>query len=126
MSHTITYNSDLHILEIIYQGNIVFNEIKETQSEAAPIAKEKNCFLFLSDFRQATIKLSTMDLYELPKLMSNTFALSEIPVYKLKRAIIVAKDLDDYNFFETVTANRGQNAKIFQNAAEAKEWLSNK
>jgi len=123
MSHTITYNSDLGIVEIKFRENVIWKEVKETLWQSAQIAKEQNCFLFLSDFREATMELSTLELYEFPKILSETFASLEIPTHKIKRAFVVAKDFKDYSFFETVNVNRGFNHKMFQDISEAKKWL---
>lgn len=125
MTHTIIYNPDTHTIEIKFQGNITLSEVKELYSESALIAKQHNCFAFLSDYSDATMKLSTFEIYDLPKILSEIFASSEISAHQLKRALVVAKDLKDYRFFETVTSNSGQRSKIFKNFAEAKEWLSN-
>lgn len=126
MTHTIIYNPDTQTIEIKFQGDITLNEVKELYSESARIAKQQNCFMFLSDYIDATMKLSTVEIYNLPKILSEIFAAAEISPFKIKRALVVAKDLKDYSFFETVTSNSGQRSKIFQDAAEAKEWLSNK
>jgi hypothetical protein len=123
MLHTITYNSDLGIIEIKFQENVIWKEVKEILWQSAQIAKEQNCYLFLSDFREATMKLSTLELYEFPKILSETFASLEIPTHKIKRAFVVAKDFKDYSFFETVNVNRGYSHKMFQDISEAKKWL---
>ncbi|HNK62418.1 MAG TPA: hypothetical protein PLE14_00100 [Anaerolineales bacterium] len=49
-----------------------------------------------------------------------------ISPFKLKRAFVVSKNLDDFHFFENVTRNNGQLAKIFQDVDEAKKWLLQK
>ena len=126
MLHTITYNSDLRIVEIKFRENVTLKEVKEILWESAQIAKEQNCFLFLSDFREATMKLSTLELYEFPKLLSEIFASSEISPHKIKRAFVVANDLENYNFFENVNVNRGYRHKMFQDISEAKKWLLEK
>jgi hypothetical protein len=126
MTHTITYNPDMFTLEIKCQGDIALNEIKEIYLESTQVAKEHNCRLVFSDYREATVKLTTLEIYDLPNILSSTLSPSEIPAYALKRALVVAKDLEDYRFFEAVTFNRGQNTKIFQDVAEAKKWLSSK
>ena len=126
MTHAILYNPDTQTIEIKFQGDITLNEVKELYFESAQVAKQQNCYMFLSDYSDATMKLSTLDIYNLPQILSEVFAASEISAHKMKRALVVAKDLKDYHFFETVTSNSGQSAKIFQNVAEAKEWLANK
>ena|ERR1700690_3769638 len=126
MPHTIIYNTELHVIEFSVQGDINMKELKEITFEASGIAKEQNCFLYFNDYREATVKLSTMEIYDLPKIISDILASSELSVHKFKRAFVVARDLNDYNFFETVTLNRGQNAKVFYDMDEAKRWLLEK
>ncbi len=126
MAHTIVYNPDTQTIEIKLQGDITLNEIKELYSESARVAKQQNCFMFLSDYTEAKLKLSTLEIYDLPNILLETLAPSEISASTLKRALVVAKDLDDYHFFETITINRGQSTRIFQDVAEAKKWLSHK
>jgi len=90
------------------------------------LLKSRIVFLILNDMREAVMKLSTLEIYELPKLMSEASASSGLKMYNIKRAFVAATDLDDYKFFETVTANRGQYAKLFFDIDEAKKWLSGK
>ncbi|MDD2923357.1 MAG: hypothetical protein PHQ36_13820 [Anaerolineales bacterium] len=99
------------------------DEIKEVALKVARIAEEQDCFLSLGDYREATVILSTMDIYDLPKIISDTLALAGLPAHKFKRAIIPPKISEDFYFFETVTLNRGQNTKLFQDVEEAKKWL---
>ena len=124
MSHSIIYDPEAHVIEIEIQGDLTLNVVREIVSEAVQVAKEKNCFLILNDMRKAVMKLSTLEIYESPKIMSDTSASSGLMMYKFKRAFVVAKDLEDYKFFETVTANRAQYAKLFFDIDEAKKWLS--
>ena len=126
MSHTILYNSDMHIIESTFQEGLTFSEVKEFISEGVRIAKEKDCALFLTDYRKATLKLSTLEIYEVPKLMQETFASTGLNIRRIRRAVVAAKDLKDYLFYETVTINRGQNAKVFYDIDEAKKWLLRK
>jgi hypothetical protein len=70
--------------------------------------------------------MSTMELYELPKSLSEIVAPLGINVHKLKRTVVIEKDLkdrclEDYRFYETVTVNRGQNTKLFEDIDEAKK-----
>lgn len=125
MTHTVIYDPDTQVIDIKFQGDVTLNEVRELYIESMRCARQQNCFVFLSDYSDATMKLSTFEIYDLPKILSGVFASSDIPAHKLKRALVVAKDLKDYHFFETVTSNSGQNARIFQDVAHAREWLSN-
>ena len=100
MSHTIFYNSETHIVESKIQGDIDLNDTKELIAELVQIAKENNCTLFLGDYRDAKIKLSIVDIYELPKITLGIYASSGV--------------------------NREVNTKIFFDIDEAKKWLLGK
>lgn len=131
MSYTITYNPETGFVEAKVQGTISFNEIKEIYSKYVQTTMENESFLYLGDYREATLVLSTMELYGLPKLLSDLVAPLGINVHKLKRAAVIAKGLNykqlgDYRFYETVTLNRAQITKLFEDIDEAKKWLSGK
>ena len=126
MSHRITYSSEEGVIEVTVQGDFFLNEAKEIITETAQIAKEYDCFLVLNDMREATVKLSTVEIYEYPKTLAAIFASSGLNVHKLKRAIVAKKDLNDYNFFEDVASNRSQSVKYFFDTDEARKWLYEK
>lgn len=126
MPHTVTYNEQLHIIETRTHGEVTFSESKEIISEIIQTAVVKNCFLCLGDYREETMKLSTLELHDIPKIISNSSITHGISAHKFKRAIVVARDLKDFHFFETVTLNNGQTAKLFQDIDEAKKWLLEK
>ena len=123
MSHTITYNSELHIVESKLQGDMTVGEVEEIISKIARIAKEKDCRFIFTDFREVSRKLSIFQMYELPDRTKSIFASFGINVLLYKRANVIAKDLDDYVFHENVMVNRGQNEKVFTDTDQAKEWL---
>ena len=123
MSHTVIYNSELHIVESKLQGDMTLGEVQEIISKIAKTAKEKDCRLILSDFREVSRKLSILEIYELPDRIKTIFTSFDINVLQYKRANVVAKDLGDYVFHENVMVNRGQNEKVFTDIDQAKKWL---
>ncbi len=123
MSHTVVYNSKLHIVESKLQGDMTVGEAEEIVAEIAKIAKEKDCRSIFIDFRKVSQNLSILEMYKLPDCTKNIFATFGMNVLLYKRANVVAKDLDDYVFHETVMVNRGQNEKVFTDIVKAKEWL---
>ena len=123
MTHTVTYNPELGVIETVAQGNLNLSEAKEIISAITQIAIEKDCFLCLSDYRKATIEMSTLQIYDIPKILSDIVTSFGLPPRKFKRAIIAEKGVNDYQFFETVTLNMGQQAKLFQDMDEARKWL---
>ena len=126
MPHVMIYNTELHIIETNYQGMISFNEIIGTFSEALQLIRDVNCYLTLGDYRNANVNISTLEIHQLPGIISTMSTQTGISPFKLKRAFVVSKNLDDFHFFENVTRNNGQLAKIFQDVDEAKKWLLQK
>jgi hypothetical protein len=123
MSHTVIYNSELHIVESKLKGDMTVGEAEEIITEIAKIAKEKDCRSIFIDFRKVSQKLSIVEMYKLPDRTKNIFARFGMNVLLYKRANVVAKDLHDYVFHENVMVNRGQNEKVFTDIDKAKEWL---
>ncbi len=123
MTHTITYNPAVGIIETVVQGPITLSEAKEIVSEIIQVAAENDCFLCLTDYRQAIIDMSTSDIYSIPKIISNKQGSTGLHSKIFKRAIVVEKGLKDFRFLETVTLNTGQHIKLFTDMDEAKKWL---
>ena len=126
MSHIILYTSELHVVESKVQGELTLDEVKEIITEIAIITKEKACMLILSDYREVTLRLSMLQLYDLPKITENIFASSGLNIFGCKRALVAAEGLKDYSFYENVMVNRGQKVRVFTNIDKAKEWLFGK
>jgi hypothetical protein len=79
--------------------------------------------LCLSDYRDATFELSTLEIYDIPYVLSYIVTSEGLRPSQFKRAIVVVKSFHDYHFFETVTLNAGQNIRLFPDTEEAKKWL---
>ncbi len=127
MSHTIHYKPEAHIIEVKVEGVVNRDKFREIFSQGVKLAKEKKCFLFLNDFREATIEMSTMDLFNLPEVLSRISASLGIQANSLRRALVVAPESTrDASFAEDVTVNRGQHAKFFHDVEVAKKWLLGK
>jgi hypothetical protein len=105
---------------------MTLGEVEVIIAKIAKTAKEKDCRLIFTDFREVSRILSILQIYELPDRIKNIFTSFGINVLLFKRANVVAKDLDDYIFHENVMVNRGQNEKVFTDIDQAKEWLMEK
>jgi len=123
MSHTVTYNSKLGLVETKAKGELGLEEAKEIIAQIGLVAKENSCFLCLSDYREVKLTLSTIEIYEIPKILSKTITSLSLAVFKFKRAIVFAKGSRDFYFLETVTINNGQYAQLFEDMEGAKKWL---
>jgi len=122
--YSVTYDSKNHMILITLKGLIDREAINKSRIEAARLAKQHNCFSVLADLREATSTISLMEIYDLPQTTSEVLSASGIQAHQFKRAIVVALDLDNASFFETVSRNRGHNVRLFRDMEEAKKWLS--
>ncbi len=126
MAHKTIFNIETEIIETKLEGDITFNEVKEVISESTMIAKENKCYLWLTDYGEASPSLSTTKIYELSKLFSEAANSLNISAFKIKRAIVISKNKADYPFAKTVALNRGQSLELFDDIEKARNWLKNK
>ena len=107
-----------------YQGDLNLAGITDLMAAVAHVIKERNCFLVLSDYRQAKLAISIIDLYEIPKLILKRGKEMGVPAQKVKRALIIpASASDKFSFFETVSLNNSQSVRIFTDEGQARNWL---
>ncbi len=126
MPYTIQYNPEMHIIEIKVKGLVNRDELRNIYFQGVQLAKEKECSRFLNDFRDTNIQMSTMDLYELPVILSEICDSLGMQADRLWRALVIGPEYTrDATFAEDVTVNRGQHARFFHNIEEAREWLLN-
>jgi hypothetical protein len=130
MAYKVTYNPDEEYVHASIEGDV---DLALAQRYAKAIIKQlrgHNCRL-LNDMRQASIKLSTADIYELPAWIEEACEKAGVNHF-CKRALLVSKDFNDYKFYETVSHNHGhllevfadsEKTGIFREIAKACEWL---
>jgi hypothetical protein len=123
MPFTVTFNSNEDVICIKLHGEINLLSVIQIATEVAHTAKKHDSFRILNDAREASVKLSTLEIVQLPKVFSEILAEMGIQINKFRRAIIVSNYMDDFTFFETVSMNRGQNVMLFREMKEAREWL---
>ena len=123
MAHKTIFNKEIGIVETKLDGVITFNEVRNVISESTALAKEYKCYLWLTDYCEATSQLSTMEIYDLPKLFSEAASLLNINVFQIKRAIVISKDKANYHFAQNVSKNRGQSLELFDDIEKARNWL---
>ena len=126
MTHTVTYNPVLGVIETVGQGKLTFSEAKEIITDITKIAVEKDCFLCLSDYRHAIIEMSILEIFNIPRILADIVTSFGLYPAKFKRALIVEKSLSDFEFFETVSVNIGHHIRLFHDIDEAKKWLFEK
>jgi hypothetical protein len=127
MAYEVIYDSQEDCVHGRIEGQVDLALVHEYAREIIKQLREHNCPCFLNDMRQAWGKLSTVEIYDLPAWIEEAGM-----DRSCKRALLVARDFDDYAFFETVSRNHGQLVEvfadtrktgIFRDIAEARAWL---
>jgi hypothetical protein len=76
----------------------------------------------LSDFLDASIHLTTLEIFNLPKMVAGQNASQKKKPIQFKRALVIKRSADS-EFFETVSFNVGLILKVFQDRGKALKWL---
>ncbi|MHC4243534.1 MAG: hypothetical protein ACYS3N_16910 [Planctomycetota bacterium] len=127
MSYNVYYDSERDCVFASMEGDIDIKQAKEFAHEATKLISAHNCRRLLNDLRKANMKLSTIEIYDLPTYISDA-GLDRL----CKRALVVSQDFEDYKFFENVSSNHGHLVEvfadsdefsIFQNVDKAQDWL---
>ena len=123
MSYELKYNAELQLMELQFTGEMTFKDIQDAAAALARMTKETGSVLLLNDCRQATIRMSTVEIYEVPNALRDILAANGVDIFSIRRALVAQDDLENFGFFETVAVNRGQRVKLFTDIDEARRWL---
>ena len=124
MPYSVAYDAQAGVIAASFRGGINMSVVQGCATEIMRVAKDKDCYLVLTDAREGHMEISMMDIYDLPKVLSRIAAVEGVRIGRFRRAAIIYNDLEDFAFFETVSRNRGQNVVLFHEVTEAKKWLS--
>ena len=123
MPYTIHYNEEMHLIEMKHVGKLVFGESITMTNEMLKMSREKNCHRVLSDYRETILSLSTLEIYKMPRVIHEAAASVGLDARHFKRALIAGKNSQALRFFEIMTHDLGQVAKVFFHIDEARAWL---
>lgn len=126
MAHITTFDSETGIIDSKFKGIIEFDELKEVIEEFISIAAKEKKYLWLTDYSEASPQLTTMQIYELPKIILAAAEELNIIPYFIKRAIVMSDTDANFNFAQTLSLNRGQSLELFEDIDKAKNWLMGK
>ena len=125
MPFKVTYN-EAGFMHAVFEGDLSIFEVLEMADEVATVSNRHNCRLIISDFTNARLALSFMDIHKMPGLLKEQAEKKGFSIFMLKRAIIAPEQThQDFHFFETVSLNNSQNVKFFSDQEEARTWLLN-
>ena len=120
MAWAVTYNSELSIIEIIYEGMANFDEMKAEEERSFALAKDHNTNSFLLDLKTYERSLSTIEIFNTVISYGDKI---RRPMYIAVVEPLSEEARQDARFYETVCVNRGWSVETFQERREAIDWL---
>jgi len=118
MVFSVHHNPEHNYIVGSFIGGLNLKALKTYADEVVRVATKYNCKRFLNDLRAAETHLCTVEFYDALRILSES-GIGQ----SWKRAIVVLNNLEDFEFFETVAANRGFMVKVFVNPDDAMNWL---
>lgn len=131
MAYEVIYNPDENCVHAHIEGAVDLAMAQRYAQEIIKHLRTRDCPRLLNDMRQASLQLSTMDLYELPAWIEEACEAAGVN-RACKKALLISRDFKDYKFYETVSRNHGhllevfadsEKTGIFRDLAEAEKWL---
>lgn len=102
-------------------GEVTMKTLMTYVTTISEACEENNCKRFLNDISKSELKLSTVELYYLPRM-----AVKGAFNHSWKRAILLNERNRDVDFYEITAINQSLNIKVFTDRDEAIEWLHRK
>jgi hypothetical protein len=118
MPFNIEYDAEQDCIFSTFIGEITMAVTKEYIAALLPVLERTGCRRVLSDSRRATLKLTSRDILQFPK-MAEASPLTA----SLKRAVLASPGTSGYELYETLSTLQGQNVKVFETRADALQWL---
>lgn len=123
MSYSVEHLAGEDIILARFNGEADLPALKEFLYEIVRLAVETGCMHILTDLCEAELRVSVADLYYLPNTIAHEVKRTGGNIYRLKRAFVVSKNDEIWNFYEDVSANRSFSTKKFHDIESAKRWL---
>jgi hypothetical protein len=122
MSNSVVYDSSSGLICVTLVGAIDKRIMDDLTMQTLSLVQQHSCFRVLADLRRASSAVSTIDLFQRARETAQHVSATNIPS-SYKRALVVGDNVEDPRFFETVSQNREQQVRIFQDIKDAKRWL---
>lgn len=119
MRYDIKYDSGSRCVVCKLLGPLHLSDLPQYVSDVSALLDMHNCKRVLQDLTEVDFKLSTFEFLDVPKLIREKDVKREV-----KRAIVFAKDAEDWRFHETVSVNRAERVRVFTDFNQAKQWLT--
>lgn len=121
MSWSMEFTDEGRILRVLIAGQLSLAEVAQMNKETVTLAAESQATRILLDCSAARLDVPVIDVYKLPDFYA-AHGISR----QVHAAVLMPKDAyrrEVYEFYEDVCRNRGYFVRLFEDEAEAWEWL---
>ena len=119
--YEVVSDDDLKLVRVTVRGDMYKDLGYEIITKARTLAAEKG-YGILCDVRHATLQVSLADWFFLPRKLE---VLQKSPTRAVRVAVLIPPDvMEEYRFYEDVTANVGLMFKVFLDEHEAIAWFA--
>lgn len=120
MTWHVEFNSEWDCIHTVYTGPTTIQDVNEATEAATALTHPNRPSRFLSEVRDSEIRISTMDLYNMPN------GWKFLGANKANKLAIVATTQQQANlsFLEDTSRNRGWQVALFSSRQPALDWLS--
>ena len=119
--YNIVIDNRRHIVRVTHVGDLDISTAKELVTEARTKAYNLG-YNLLYDFRESFIKVSTTEMYFLPR-EHDLLAIPKATHLKSANIIPLKDKKVDWRFFEVTAQNAGLNLRAFKKEEDALKWL---
>ncbi|MBL0311997.1 MAG: hypothetical protein IPP78_04620 [Holophagaceae bacterium] len=129
MPSSISFDATAGFIAVVHHGIDDQPSLKNILLEVVRLIKEHGCYLILSDYRDAVVSMTPAAIYEYPKEAAEAASAAGIKSENIKQAVVLSDkspNLSGFQFYETVSLNRGRAVKVFCDIDQAIEWLTGK
>ena len=119
MKYKVQFHSKRGYVKTVVNETITSGLGEQIAEETVKIAQENNSNLLLIDVRKINIEDNAFEIYDLPGHLGKKSNLTR--QYRL--ALVVTRDVDDPEFFETASVDSGCDVRVFYRLRDAEEWL---
>lgn len=127
MPSTISYDAKTGYITVAHHGLDDEASLRNILFQVIRLIKEQGCYCILSDYRDAVVDMPPAAIYEYPKEASEASIAAGIDPQRIRQALVMSDqtpNLADFQFYETVSFNRGRRVKGFTDIDQAVAWLT--
>ncbi|MEM9482473.1 MAG: hypothetical protein AAGA83_02160 [Cyanobacteria bacterium P01_F01_bin.116] len=120
MSFSASYNPAMNAVETNFRGIVNQQEIQAAMLYSHTLAAERGTAYFLVDLTDTDIRLSIIDIYNLPEAYERIGRTRPVRIALLSPS---NQNKECIDFCKLVSQNRGWNIETFSDSRQARNWL---